>query len=207
MGADLTACRELPAVLVSGPLSLTDPIAHALTDAGATRILRGEWAGDQLDLALRSGRPSRLPVRPAVVVLAGFARVDPVALAIWAGHGVAHLPVIAEPRLVTVGPLVTSPLPPDAPCAGCLQLARAAPRVGVDAPPDPGPDPGPVLGFAAAAAAMVATAYLHGVSLPAGVTLECPSPWPRVDHRRWPRHPRCDGWAHRDAIGRETMAG
>ncbi len=206
MGADLAACRESPAVLVSGPVSLTDPIAHALTHAGATRILRGEWADDQLDLALRSGRagrPGRLTPSPAVVVLAGYRRVDPVALAIWAGHGVAHLPLVAEPRVVTVGPLVTLPLPSDAPCAGCLQLARAPARVGLDA----GPDPGPVLGFAAAAAAMVATAYLQGVALPAGVTLECTSPWPRVDHRRWPRHPRCDGSAHRDPIGRETMAG
>ncbi len=47
------------------------------------------------------------------------------------------------------------------------------------------------LATAASVAALVVAAYLGGVTLPSGVTVELTVPWPRLDHRRWTRHPRC----------------
>lgn len=55
-----------------------------------------------------------------------------------------------------------------------------------------------LLAAAAAITAMVVAAYLSGEPLPAGVTVELSSPWPRVDHRLWPPHPRCP--AHSVAV-------
>jgi len=48
-----------------------------------------------------------------------------------------------------------------------------------------------LLSAAAAVAALVVAAYLGGDCLPDGVTVEITSPWPRLDHRKWSRHPHC----------------
>jgi hypothetical protein len=39
--------------------------------------------------------------------------------------------------------------------------------------------------------ALYAVGVLTGERPPAGVSAEVSLPWPRMDHRRWPRHPRC----------------
>ena len=152
----------------------------------------------------------------ALVVLVGRGGLDPLVGEPWRVRGVPVLPVVDDGGRVVVGPLVTSD--PALPCLRCLQLARvdrdahwpevmaqAAGRDGArtrDGPPDGGPARWPeVCSVAAGVTAMVANAALAGPGAgvsgagvsAAGVSVEVTAPWPRLDHRRWARHPACPG--------------
>lgn len=159
--------------------------------------------------------------RPDLVVLSAFDAIDPAEAAPWSRHGIAHLAVTTEGDRIVIGPLVVPPPHGDTTCVQCLELHRcdrdagratvlaqttrptrqvAGPGHGAEgltAVLGPG---GPVrstplepalLSAAAAMTALVVAAYLGGDCLPDGVTVELTSPWPRLDHRRWSRHPQC----------------
>ncbi len=154
--------------------------------------------------------------RVDLVVMVGRGGLDPLVGEPWRARGVPVLPVVDDGGRVVVGPLVTTDLA--LPCLRCLQLARvdrdahwpevmaqAAGRGGDrtrDGPPDGGPARWPeVLSVAAGIAAMVANTALAApvAGAPgargagAGVSVEVTMPWPRLDHRRWARHPACPG--------------
>lgn len=132
------------------------------------------------------------------------------------------LPVALERRRVLVGPLV---LDPAGPCLHCLDLVRTdldggwpallaqaddgldGPRVGsvVASGSGPSADTDQTLtALAAAAVTLLVRAHLEGRPPPTGVSVEATLPWPRLDHRRWPRHPDCAH--HADPAGWPSSA-
>lgn len=171
---------------------------------------------------------------PALVILCAYDGMDPAQAAPWVRHAVPHLGFTAEGDRIVVGPLVIPPLGRDTTCLRCIELHRCdrdsgrasvlaqttRPTLSSVPPPEPdsltaivGPG-GPVratptepalLAAAASMAALVAAAYLSGDRLPDGVTVELTSPWPRLDHRRWTRHPHCPD--HGAAVPRAMIPG
>lgn len=159
--------------------------------------------------------------RPDLVILSAFDALDPADAAPWSRHGIPHLAFITEGDRIVVGPLVVPSPQGDTTCLQCLELHRCdrdagratvlaqttrparhlpGPRRGIDGltavlgpggPVRPTPLEPALLFAAAATAALVVAAYLGGESLPDGVTVELTSPLPRLDHRRWSRHPQC----------------
>ena len=208
----LTAWRRARhTVAVSSPEPLGESLARALTRAGVGHVLPIGWP------ALPETAPTWAP--PHLVVLGDYDGLDPRAGQPWLAAGVTHLAVVAETGRVTVGPLVDPAAGPLAPCLRCLELHRCdrdGSRAGLlaqAAHPPAAPSPavhatftavtGPggtvqpeplepaLLEAAAAISALVVAAYLSGDVLPVGVTVELSLPWPRLDHRRWARHPLC----------------
>lgn len=184
-------------VVVGGWGSAPDAIAATLRAAGVGRVETGSWAVDHAELDLRH-RSRGLPV-PDLVVLAAQEALDPGSGVPWRRHGVALLAFVADAGRVTIGPLVTPD--PGPPCLHCLELHRTDrdehwPDLLAQVCTDPsatGPVRSEVTLTAAAAgvAAMVAVGYLDGRPIPPGLTLELSLPFPRLDHRIWPRHPQC----------------
>lgn len=184
-------------VVVGGWGPVPQAIAATLRHAGVGRVETGPWALDHAELGLRE-RSDR-PPPPDLVVLAAQDALDPRSAHPWRRHGVAQLPVVADPRTVVVGPLVGSD--PAGPCLRCVELHRTDrderwPDVLAQACPD-GPAQRPVRSeptlsaTGAGIAAMVAVGHLDGRPFPPGLTLELRLPVPRLDHRIWPRHPQC----------------
>ena len=222
-----TWLRAQRRVLVSGGGDLADAVTAALRAADLARVRQGWWAVDDPDPAVRDdhGFGDR---QPDLVVLTATLALDPSLGDPWSRHGVDHLAVVDAGPQVRIGPLVR-PGATDAPCLRCVELhrcdrdpARAAVLAQACGPEfsllaggtlGPGGHGGPrraLLTAAAAITALVAEAHLDGQWLPAGVTVELTQPWPRLDHRRWSRHPCCPG--HRVSgtpvtPARETMAG
>jgi hypothetical protein len=203
-----------------GPLaeSVVRAVRAAVRDHPAVHLTVGEWALSHAELELRTpgqgegaARPHRAP--PTIVVLTAYAGLDPTLPLPWLRSGITHLPVVAEPGRITLGPLVRPPLGTRGVCLQCVELHRAdrdPDRASVLAQtlrPAAGTiEPSAALREAAAAlAALVVASHLAGHSLPPGVTVELSQPWPRIDHRRWEPHPHCPGHGHPGA--RETMAG
>ncbi|MDQ2756603.1 MAG: hypothetical protein M3Y71_08570, partial [Actinomycetota bacterium] len=111
----------------------------------------------------------------------------------WRRRGVPVLPVVIEGRRVLVGPLVRD----DAgPCLHCLDRVRtdldaAWPVIATQGEDGLPPDDDTLLTLASAVVTMLVRAQLDGPGVPPGVSVEAALPWPRLDHRRWPRHPDC----------------
>jgi hypothetical protein len=158
--------------------------------------------------------------RPDLVVLVGSPVVDPRRGNLWLRHGIPHLPVATAGPRATVGPLVdgsaaapclwclerhradrdeawptvlaqATPLPATVrgrqpcatPAADDLPLATAE---GVHEPLSPG------LGqLVAGTVALFVARMAEGLLPPRGVSVDLSLPWPRMDHRRWNRHPLC----------------
>lgn len=141
--------------------------------------------------------------RPALVVLAGLGTVDPRRGDEWLAQDVPHLPVIVDVGRTTVGPLVHGGTP--TPCLWCLELHRTDrdaawpvlttqlhPAAGSVQEPDVADGLGPAtLQLVAGCLGVYARHLLAGRLPPPGVALDIGSPWPRLDHRRWPVHPHC----------------
>lgn len=162
---------------------------------------------------------SRAPT-PDLVILSGYDAIDPAEAAPWMRFGIPHLAFSTEGERTTIGPLVIPRRRGDTTCLHCVELHRCdrdsgraavlaqtarsdgipleahhAPGLtallGPGGPVQPSPVEPALLAAAASVAALVVAAYLSGTWLPDGVTVELTSPWPRLDHRRWPRHPHC----------------
>ncbi len=191
-------------VLVDGGGSLPWAVANLLRSGGTGRVDVGTWAADLLDADLRRGDP----LTPDVVVLIAPASLDVGAGDPWRRRDIPHLPVVTDGERVVVGPLVDRD--PSLPCLRCVHLTRAerdagwpslaaqaaravhtgtaAASAGHDLQMDPA-----LLALASGVVAMFVNALLDGQHLPAGVSVEASLPWPRLDHRRWVRHPACAG--------------
>ncbi len=207
-------------VLVSGSGHLPWSIATLLRFGGVGRVDLGSWAVDAVDRELRdeSVRPW-----PDLVVLVGEGAVDPCHGEPWRRRDIPQLPVVADGHRIIVGPLVGPAA--ELPCLRCLQMSRADPdaawpAVMAQLTPRTGVaqvrSESTLEAIAAGVVGMVTHAFLAGERVPAGLSIEVTMPWPRLDHRRWQRHPRCPGHAalRRSerpadvaAIPRETMTG
>lgn len=184
-------------VVVGGWGPAPDLISETLRAAGVGQVDSGRWAIDQADLDLRQLRPAR-PV-PDLVVLTAQDALDPSSAWPWRRHGVAVLPFVACETGVAIGPLLTAD--PAAPCLQCLELhrfdrderwptllAQACPS---NAAPPPVRSDVTLTAAAAGVTAMVVVGHLDSEPVPPGLTLELSRPFPRLDHRIWPRHTQC----------------
>jgi bacteriocin biosynthesis cyclodehydratase domain-containing protein len=194
--------RAWQQVVIDGSGRLAEAIGALLRSSGVGRVDLGPWAGDVADAELR-GQGNE---RPDIVILVTHPAVDPRTAEPWRRRGIPLLPVVPDGNRVVVGPLLGPD--PALPCLRCLQLTRAdhdagwaevmAQAVGseVEAASESA-----LVSVAAGVAAMVAHASLAGDPVPAGVSVEVGLPWPRLDHRRWARHPSCPGHTGEGALG------
>ena len=204
-----------PWLVVDGAGPLTAAVAALLRAADLGRVDSGSWAADVADAELREAGPWTGGPHPALVVLVGHGALELRAGEPWRRRGIPVLPVVADGERVVVGPVVGAD--PALPCLRCLQLRRTdRDAVWLDVLGRPGPRPrggvgdgldhraqvvelpapSPALASAAAGvAAMVAMAALGADPVPPGVSVEVAGPWPRLDHRRWTRHPACPAHA------------
>lgn len=187
---------RLPHVLVEGDGAMAEAIAGLLRSCG-TRVTQGRPATDLVIAAPHVDQPS-------LTVLVGGAAVDPRRGDVWLAHATPALPVLIAGPWASVGPIVEDRQ--SSPCLWCLELHRSdrdrewpllmAQLHPVDPPivraPEPEPDPDPALAqLVAGTVALLAERVLGGDRPPPGVSVEVSLPWPRMDHRRWTRHPRC----------------
>jgi hypothetical protein len=181
-------------VVIDGSGHLAEAVAALLHSSGVGRVDLGPWAGDVADAELRG--PGR--ERPDLVILVTHPAIDPRTAEPWRRRGIPLLPVVPDGNRVVAGPLLGPD--PALPCLRCLQLTRAdydagwaevmAQAVGSDVEAT---SESALISVAAGVAAMIAHASLAGDRVPAGVSVEVGLPWPRLDHRRWVRHPSCPG--------------
>ncbi|MEO3938306.1 helix-turn-helix domain-containing protein [Dermatophilaceae bacterium Soc4.6] len=195
----LAVVRHRHHVVVEGVGPLAWQVATLLRAGGIGRVDLGAEAADDLDQRLRARTPG--VVAPHLVVLVGRPVVPAHRGESWRHRDVPVLPVVVEGRRVLVGPLVRDD---DGPCLHCLDHVRtdldaAWPVIATQAGESLQPDDGTLLTLASAVVAMLVRAQLDGPGVPAGVSVEAALPLPRLDHRRWPRHPAC---AHHRARGR-----
>jgi len=178
-------------VVVEGVGPLAWQVATLLRAGGVALVDLGPDAADDLEQRLRAG--TARVTAPHLVVLAGRPVVPAHRGESWRRRGVPVLPVVIEGHRVVVGPLVRD----DAgPCLHCLDRVRtdldaAWPVIATQGSDGLPPDDDTLLTLAAAVVAMLVRAQLDGPGVPAGVSVEAALPWPRLDHRRWPRHPDC----------------
>jgi len=210
-------------VLVGGSGPLPWAIASLLRSAGTGRVELGSWAVDLHDLALRTGtapRSDETVPAPDLVILVAQGVLDPRLGEPWQRRAVPHLPVVSDGHRVLIGPLAGHA--EELPCLRCLDMYRtdrdaAWPAVMAQLCPETGAAARPVSSestlvcTAAGLVAMVAHTFLAGEAVPGGVSLEVAMPWPRLEHRRWHRHPACAGhagapWRPEPAPTRATMA-
>ena len=192
----------VPYVVVDGAGALASSIA-ALLRASSSRVDGGRVDGARVDGGLGAADAADADLRaggadpPDLVVLVSEGDVDARAGEPWRRRAVPHLPVVADPDRVVVGPWISGD--PAGPCLECLRLTRLVPEVALAtarrtpaavALPIPDADEALVT-VGAGMAAMVARSGLHRGAVPAGVSVEVAAPWPRVDHRRWEVHPDC----------------
>lgn len=193
-----TPVGDRPFVVVDGPGALASSIATLLRASGVQRVQAGVWAADAADAELRLTGAGT----PDLVVLVADGAVDPRAGEPWRRRAVPHLPVVSEGARVVVGPWVTGD--PMQPCLHCLRLARSdhdaewpvVEAQGRAVPAVAGRCDDPLVAMGAGMAVLVAQAGLAGGAVPAGVSVEVRTPWPRVDHRRWDRHTDCPHHDH-----------
>lgn len=184
-------------VLVDGPGPLAAEVGLLLGRFGVERVTQGRTA---VDLVVADPEMHR----PDLVLMIGTAALDPRGADIWFHHRVPHVPVVPHGSSVSIGPVVGAGA--DSPCLWCVDLHRSdrdhawaavvnqltgdGSRVVATGHGTEGLA-APVLPFVAGGVALLALGLLCGQLPPEGLALEVRSPWPRVDHRRWTRHPRC----------------
>ncbi len=186
-------CRT---VLLEGRGALLEELCHVLRRGGVDALVGAAPSS--------GGAPDAEPTTdPPLVVVLGAMALDPRSGDPWLRSGIPHLPVVVEGLRATVGPLVEPTL--TGPCLWCLDLHRTdrdaswpvvlaqvcgspSDVVHRDAVPDTDPA---LVQLVAGCIALFARRLAGSDSLPAGVAVELSLPWPRMDHRRWTKHPRC----------------
>lgn len=182
-------------VVVAGAGRLPWSIASLLRSTGVGTVDLGDWAADAAEHEDLRGLESAS--RPDLVILVAQGVLDPRRAQPWQRRGVPLLPVVSDGRRVVVGPLVGRD--PAQPCLRCVEMVRAErdagwPAVMAQAASAGGAQVGSestLVAIASGVAAMITHACLADDPVPAGVSVEVVMPWPRLDHRRWHRHPGC----------------
>lgn len=185
-------------VVIDGGGPLSTEIALVLGRLGVEQVTHDRPA---VDLVLAEPRRQE----PDLVVIVGLEALDPSHGEIWFHHRIPLLPIVPHGSAVSVGPVVVHG-DPAGPCLWCLDLHRgdrdhgwssvmsqvvgSAARV-VPGPSTPDGVSPAVLPFVAGGVALLVLGLLAGRRPPDGLAIEVRTPWPRVDHRRWTRHPRC----------------
>ena len=199
-------------VVVSGRGRLPWAIGSLLRTTGVGQVDLGPSAVHALDQALRAD-PS--VASPDLVVLVGSGVLDPRSGDAWWRRGVPTLPVVTDGRRIVVGPVVDDRT---GPCLHCLDLERSDRDVAWPAlvaqlwaesgsgSDDEVSSESTLTTMASGVVAMIVTAHLAGDRSPAGVSVEMSLPWPRLDHRRWARHPRCVAHARHPGARSEGTA-
>ncbi len=185
-------------VLVDGCGDLAADCASLLRRCRLERVSHGRTA---VDVTLSAAGTNR----PDLVVIVGDRAIDPRRGDVWLRQRVPHLPVIASGRQGEVGPLLDAS--PATPCLWCLDLHRsdrddewpavmaqlcrteADSLIGSFVVPEP---PAGLAQLVSGVVGLYAVGLLTGDRPPAGISAELSLPWPRMDHRRWSRHPRCE---------------
>lgn len=185
-------------VLVDGCGDLASDCAALLRRCGIERVSHGRTA---VDVSLGSPRVSR----PDMVVIVGDRAIDPRRGDVWLRQRVPHLPVIVSGTQGEVGPVLSAA--PGTPCLWCLDLHRSdrdeewptvmaqlcrAEAESLLGPPVDVELPAGLAQLVSGVVGLYAVGLLTGDHPPAGVSAEVSLPWPRMDHRRWSRHPRCE---------------
>lgn len=185
-------------VLVDGAGELARECALLLRRCGVERVSHGRTA---VDVALAAPQAPQ----PDLVVVVGDHALDPRRGDVWLRRRVPHLAVIASGDRAQVGPLLAAG--PLTPCLWCLDLHRTdrddewptlmaqlcrADGSTLTGYPVPDELPAGLVHLVSGVVSLYAVGLLTGEHPPEGVSAEMSLPWPRMDHRRWPRHPRCD---------------
>ncbi len=189
------ADRRRRRVVVSGSGRLPWSIGSLLRSSGVGQVHLGRWAVEAADQEMRD-RVTLAP--PDLVVLVAEGAVDPRQGEPWRRRSVPQLPVVSDGGRIVVGPLVGHA--PELPCLRCLEMTRAdrdAAWPAVMAQLTTGardveiPSESTIVAVAAGVVAMMTHAFFGESRVPAGVSVEVALPWPRLDQRRWQRHPGC----------------
>jgi hypothetical protein len=156
-------------------------------------VVAGPGVADAAEVSLAAGQAAP-PLLVALVRPRPPADTD---TAVWQRLGTPHLLVTCGPEEATVGPLV---LPGATSCARCHELVRAeldpayrmvaGLHLAVGAVPRAATDPRLAV-LTAAVAAVAAADAASGTASLAGVSTDLQAGPPRLQHRFWPRHPRC----------------
>lgn len=175
-----------------GPLAME--IGRLLTGAHVGTVHSGWYAGLAGDLDHTSPDPS-------LIITVGT-RLPRSRAAAWQARGITHLPLVARPASVDIGPLI---IPGTGPCVTCVAI-QEAPSVLADLVPDDPITDGqsdpvhvePALAsLAAGATAMLALGHIDAYPPPLGVRWHCALPLPSLAISRWVRHHECDAREHR----------
>ena len=185
-------------VVVDGRGTLVADIARLLDRAEVGMVRQGWYAGSGDELDGQSPDPS-------LVITVGT-RLPRLRAMDWLSRTIPHLPVLARPGSVDIGPLVVSGA---GPCVACVRLHEGNALLAdlgrddllTDAQDDPvRVEPG--LGsLAAGTVAMLALGVLDAYPPPVGVRWHTALPLPSVATSRWSVHPSCDAPAHRGRRG------
>lgn len=193
--------RARRSVVVDGCGTFPGALVALLKAAAVGEVRSGRYALDLAETALQgAGGATGADPAPAVVVLPGVAAVDAARGLPWRRSGVPHLPVVLDPAVACIGPMV---LPGRSSCLHCMDLTRTdldpswpallaqtcAEGIGGAGRVD---GETALVALAAAVSAMVVLAHLDGAGPPTGISLEAALPWPATVQRRWPMHPACD---------------
>ena len=181
-------------VVVDGRGPLVTDIAGILRAAGVGEVVSGWYAGAGDDQA--DGAPD-----PGLVITVGRRLPGPRA-SDWLRRSIAHLPVVARPGSVDVGPLV---VPGPGPCLSCVRLHEGTPILSDlgrddllgDGQDDPVRVEPSLSAVVAGTVAMLALGLLDAYPPPVGVRWHTALPLPSVATSRWPVHPHCEEGRHR----------
>lgn len=180
--------REGARVVIDGRGDIVADLARILLEAGVGTVRSGWYAAADDDL------DGEAP-DPLLVVTVGT-RTPRVRAMDWFRRSIAHLPVVARPGSVAIGPLV---VPGTGPCLTCVRLDEGAALLWdigrddplTDAQSDPVRVEPALAAVAAGAVAMLALGIVDGYPPPTGVRWHTALPQPSLATSRWEIHPQC----------------
>ncbi|NLJ53606.1 MAG: hypothetical protein GX344_05670 [Intrasporangiaceae bacterium] len=192
----LTDRRAGALVTIDGSGQLAAEITRLLTAARVGGVRSGCYAAVTEDLD---------PIQPDPTLVITVATRLPFARAAdWQERGIAHLPVVARPASIDIGPLI---VPGQGPCLACVAASETAGLTPftIEDPIEDGQtetvhtEPS-LTAVAAGAAAMLALGHLDAYPPPIGVRWHCALPLPSLATTSWRVHPACSSSTHRSRI-------
>lgn len=193
-------------LVIDGRGAIVAEVARLLRGAQVSDVRSGWYAGagEELD----EDGPD-----PSLIITVGT-RLPWARATDWLRRSIAHLPVVARPGSVDIGPLV---VPGAGPCLTCIRLHEGAPLLAdlgrddliTDAQDEPVRVEPSLAGIAAGATAMLALGLVDAYPPPVGIRWHTALPLPSLATSRWAVHPDCDMEEHRQrrpARGESTAA-